>query len=367
MFIDETFDLDKNVIGTIIHSKLVKYDKLTELIKKYNLEGNKISIYINLDSILKKFYKNDEVLSSMKALYDNDILILTSELINIIAHYRHYFWSRWHVKSKFYFYYCNKKPKLQCKINKDYMKDLFDLRDEDNIKLSGVTDTIEGNLKLVELLSTYIKNAYFIKSDGLEPSVIPYYLIKKNKDKDTVHLIITDDKLEYQLVNLNNTYILRTKGKNSDFICKNNIYNHLFKNVKYRPNNIISSELYPLIIALSGNKNRNIPNIKGLTFVKYMKLLDKYISNNELKNDYNEFIDEEIFKDDLTEKQLKILINNYYCTNFKYSYKLLKDINKEKIKQSLVDKYDNISIMNINNKYFSLNNIKLIEICEGID
>lgn len=360
------FDLDKNIIESIIHSKLVRYEVLNKMIKKYDLEGNKISIYINIDDILKKFYKNDAVLASMKALYDNDILFLTPELINIIAHYRNYFWTRWQVPSTFYFYYCDKKPKLQCKINKKYMKNIFKNREKDNIKLSGITETIDANLKLVDLLSTYVKHAYFIKSNGLEPSVIPYYLIKKNKDKDVLHMIITDDKLEYQLTNLNNTYILRTRGKNSYLINKNNIYDHLFKNVKYRPKNKISSELYPLIMALSGYKNRSIENIKGLTFVKFIKIIDKYISKGYIKNEYMNFIDKDVFSNDLDDDQIELLTNNYYCTNFKYAYKLLEDFDKERINQCLVDKYDNMSIMNINNKYFPLNNIKLIELCRGI-
>ena len=355
------------VIEPIINSFKVRYDVFTDLIRKSNMEGNHIAMYINVDSILDKFYTSNEIISAMNSLKHEESIILTSELINIVAHYRHFFWSRFRAPSVFYFYYCSKRPKWQSEKNKDYMSILDFKRDLENPKFGGLNETLESNLKLVDLLSTYVNHAYFIKSDGLEPSVIPYFLIKKTlkKNTDICHMILTNDKSEYQLANLPNTFILRSRGEKSKIIDSSMIYDHKFKDIKYRPENKLSPELYPLLLAFLGYKPRSLPKVKGYTLVATLKLLDKLIDNKVIKNGNNKGLDKEAFLNYISEEQFDQLEKNYKCINFNRAYKLLRDVDIIKIDKALVDKYDNMSIMNLNTQYFQGNNIMLVELCEG--
>lgn len=352
------------VIEPIINGFKIKYSMMSDMIHISELEGRKTNVFINIDSILSKFFRSDEVISAFNSLEDN--VILTSELINIIAHYRHFFWSRYRMPITFYLYHCNKQPKWQKKYVPNYnIKTLDKIQDKENPKYGGLPEAIEQNLRLVKLLSTYVDKAYYIESDGLEPSVIPYY-VSTLGCKDTCNIIITQDKSEYQLVNLDNTVVFHPRGNKSKIITKKNIFDEaVFGDIKYKPNNELDPNLYSLYIALTGDKNRNLIRVDGFSKVKSLKLIDRLIDMKYINNGINKGLDKILLMEFLSESQYKQLKNNYKCINFNFAYKLLRDVDKVKINNCFVDKYDNKAIMEINSKYFEYNHIRLIELCEG--
>lgn len=354
------------VIEPVINFHKVKYDHLTQLIRDSKMEGSKINIFINLDCILDLFY-TEKMIPLVSSLRHHENIILTAEIINLIAHYRHFFWSRFRASSKFYFYSCTEVPRWQSSKNSDYMCFFNIKKDEDHLLYGAVNQVFNSNLRLVNLISTYVKGAYYIESNGLEPSVIPYYLIKNVAKKDECNLILTADKMEYDLTNLDNTFILRARGNKSKIIGRADILDHKFKNVKYRPKNNFSPDLYPLIYAIDGYNKRNIGKVKGITFVKGMKMLDELIDKKVIRNGRNGTLHYDMFEDYLNEDQFCTLEKNYKCTNLDYAYKMIKHIDEIRIQDCLIDKYDNISIMNLNAQYFQGNNIQLVELCEGIE
>ena len=354
------------VIEPIINYMKVKYDKLEELILSSSMEGDSINIFINIDKILDLFY-NDRILSAVYSLKSLEDIILTAELINLIAHYRHFFWKKFRAKSNFYLYHYNKKVKLATYYNKDYLKDVSNKRDLKHPKYGELNSLINDNLKLVDLISLYVKNAYYIESNGLEPSIIPYYIIKNKTKQSEANIILTSDKVEYQLANIKNTFILNCRGSKTKLISKKEIYDSYYKNIKYRPNNTISSKLYPVILSLIGYKKRNIDKVKGYSFVKSIKMIDKLIDNKIIKNKELKRLDYNIFKEYLSEEQFKQFELNFKYLNFKQIEQNLNVLDKILIDNKLEDRYDNIAIMDINADYFPNNNIKLIELCEGCD
>ena len=357
---------EMEVIEPIINFHKVKYDKLIELIRSSDMEGSKVNVFINLNSILNKFYRED-VISGVISLKYIENIVLTAEIINLVAHYRHFFWSRFKVPSKFYFYYCNKVPKNGKKNLDDYMELFKEKQNENNAKYGEITSIINNNLKLVDSISTYVQGTYFIKSNGLEPGVISYYIIKKFSDDDTCNLILTSDKLDYQLANLKNTFILKANGKNSKLISKKEIFDYKFKDIKYRPKKNIHPSFYPLVLSFCGCKSRELTSIKGYGFVKTMKLLDKLISSDKLDNKVPKTIEYSILEDVLEDDIFSLLNNRYKSISYRYQYLLLNDIDKMNIESKLKDKYDNMAIMGINTDYFPNNNIQLVELCEGVE
>lgn len=357
--------MEENFIEPIINGFKVRYSILDEMVDKSKIYGERTNIFVNVDSIISRFFRNDECISAFNALNDN--MILTSEMINIVAHYRHYFWSRFRMPITFIFYHCNKKPKWQKNYVPDYNLRVFNkLRDIDNPKYGGLPEAISANLKLVKLLSTYVNKAYYIESDGLEPSVIPYYIIKKTR-KNTCNIIISHDKVESQLTTLDdNTIMIYPKGAKSYFINRDNIYDDILSTVKYRPRNKLSPKLYPLYLAFVGDKGRNLSKVDGFSKVKALKMIDKLIDDGVIENRHNKGLDRMMLREYLSTDQILKLRNNYKCINFSFAHKLLRNIDEAKIKNCFVDKYDNKSIMEINSKYFEFNHIKLIELCEGV-
>lgn len=357
---------EMEVIEPIINYHKIKYDKLIELIRNSDMEGSKVNVFINLNSILNKFYRED-IMSGILSLKYRENIVLTAEIINLVAHYRHFFWSRFKVPSKFYFYYCNKVPKYGKKNLDGYMSLFKERINEDNAKFGELTSIINNNLKLVNSLSTYVQGAYFITSDGLEQGTIPYYIIKKYAKDDICNLILTSDKLDYQLANLKNTFILKANGKNSKLISKKEIFDYKYKTVKYRPKKKIHPSFYPLVLSFCGCKSRELTATKGHGFVSTMKLLDKLISSDKLENKAPKTLEYSAIEDNLDRDLFEIINTRYKTLSYKYQYLLLNDIQKMNIENKLKDKYDNIAIMGINVEYFPNNNIQLVELCEGVE
>lgn len=354
------------VIQPIINWHKIKYKTFSKLIMNSRMEGNKVNMFINLDSILNLFY-TDKLIPAVHSLKHLENIVLTAEVINIIAHYRHFFWKSFNgVPTRFFIYSCNKVPKFSKKINENYMSTYIKKIDEDNIRYGEVNKIINVNKELLNLISLYVQDAYFIESNGLEPSLIPYKLINKyGTDKNICNIIMTNDKYEYQLTNLKNTFIIRPRGDKSKIIGKEDIYNHKFKDIKYRPGNIISPRFYPFVLAMDGYKKRNIEKVKGYSFVKTMKLIETMIFDKRIKNDKISNPDTYLFKDYLNDNQIETLLNNLKCTDLGYLDKVIDDkLFDSKIK--LINRYDNKAIMELNSEYFPNNNIQLIELCEGV-
>lgn len=359
--------MDLKVIEIILNSFKVKYNVLLDLINNSSAEGDNMNIYINLDSIFNNFYVEGKD-SAMNSLTVKESLIMVSELINIAAHYRHFFWSRFRATTKIYFYYCNKRPKWQKKkVDTYFEKDEFN-KSTEHPKFSGINETIEDVLKLFSKVIEYIQEVYYVPSDGLEPSIIPYYLIKNTGNENTCHMVISKDKIDYQLCNINNTFIVSPRGVNTKMIEAKTIYDHKFKSIKYRPKNHLSPELYPLLIAFLGDKKRGIPKVKGCTLVHTLKTIDKLIDDELIKNGLNKSISLDTLSECIDEVSAKQIKNNYKCINFNRVYHLLTEMDSYNIRKHISNnKYDNESIMNLNGTYFQNNNIKLIELSEGID
>lgn len=359
-------DFDElEILEPIIRYHKIKYSLLKDMVETSGMEGNKMNIFINLDSIFNLLY-NKKMVPAINSLKGLENISLASELINMIAHYRHFFWNRYGVPTKFYLYRCNRRPKSHKLFNEDYMKTFESNRLKENDLFDEVNKIIELNLNLIKLISSYVQDAYYIESKGLEQGLIPYHLIKQYEDDNEVcNWIITSDKLEYQLTNLKNTFIIRAMGKKSKIIKNQDIYNHYYKNVKYRPGVEISPSLYSLVLSMVGYKDRNVKG--SISFVKSMKIIDNMIFNKEIKNRKLPFINEDLFKYHIKDSDIiNSIINNFKTIDFSYQNDLMSKKDFFKIEDQLVDKYDNKSIMKINNDYFQLNNLQLIELCEGI-
>ena len=96
--------MSKISISQIINYSYVKYDRLSELI---NLEykgsnSSNINIFIDLYSILKPLYSANIII--------DDYTEITSCIINMCAHYRYFFRSRYNVESRIYLIWSKNIP-----------------------------------------------------------------------------------------------------------------------------------------------------------------------------------------------------------------------------------------------------------------
>lgn len=354
------------LLEPMINSHKIKYSILKDLVREYiefNDESDEVAIYINLDSILKVFYR-DDIISGMQNLKYLENVVLCSEIANIAAHYRKFFWTRYQKKTIIYFYYMNKKPKYNISIYEDYAKTMIERKSKKNPKYGRVNEVIKDNLRMFSILSVYLPKVYFITTNGLEPALVPYHFIKEHPER--THLILTKDDYDFQLLGEEYTYILRLKYDDTRVLTRDNLFDYILRKNKYTPKNKIPATFYKIILPFIPCRSRDMKGVKGIGKVKILKEVDRLIEEKEIDPnlDINFKVFANLVRYDVDIDKIKEI---YKICNLKYQYKRLDELDLLHINEQVIDKYENRTIMEINEKYFGVNPIMLIELMEGAD
>lgn len=345
-------------LDIFFNMRKIKYEILKPMVEGIlGPEVKHISCYINLNSILESLYKQN-VLENLEI--GNNKYTMTSQLMNLIAHYRHYFWSRYGIITTFYIDYSDQKSTYHLNLDSEYKKDYYAKQTSQEGKFLAVNSMIKKNIRIIELLTQYIPYVYFINTLDTEPSAIPYYLITTDNVENNINIILTENELDYQLLELDNTYILKLNGKNSKLINRYNVLNDLTK--KKEEKYIINQGLLSLILSIKTNKY-NAESIKGFGYIKIINLINKLLNNKEIINIKYKNI-EEISKL-IDEKNYKLIEKKFKLFDYETSTRFLSIKHKELIDDSMVDKEDNYNLKRINDTYFIKEPLMLIELTEG--
>ena len=98
-------------IESILYGNYIKYDKMSELVES-NFKGSTsttVNIFIDIYSMFRNVHMSD-------SLNSNNQLILSSSIINLCAHIRHFFRSRYKVESNIYIVHSDNIPEYNKKI-----------------------------------------------------------------------------------------------------------------------------------------------------------------------------------------------------------------------------------------------------------
>jgi len=259
-----------------------------------------INIYIDMYSMIKSLYSNRE--------YEiNDYAALTACIINMCAHYREFFKTRYKTKSRFFIVYSK---------NCSYMNNQF--YSEYNYKNLGmfnankkIDDMVKNNIELLKTLCPYLDDIHFIPGT-FETGVIIYDLMCRNElIDDSPHMIITKDKYNYQLATArNDVTILRPKKSNGEDMSYSISYNNLIftyyneRNFKMKEPNMLSSALVSLIMTLSSVPERNIKSLFNIS--RTIKILNKAVKGFKIIDGYN--------------SDTEVIWNGIYNDDFKIGY-----------------------------------------------
>lgn len=350
--------MEKLTIERLINSNYVRYNKLIEIITHafVGSTANEINIYIDLYSILKGLY------SDRSNYIIEDYSSVTSSIINMCAHYREFFRSRYKVESKFFIVYSKNCPYINKQFYPDYNKN-------NEFKMNSnkmVDDMIKNNLELLATLCPYLPDIHFVEG-SFETGVIIYDLICREEiNNRNPHLVITKDVYNYQLVAMrDNIVILRPKKSEGNdisyYINKNNLYMEYLKSRKTDYTNIpaiLSPELISLLMTLSSISERNIKSLINIKTA--LKLLNLNVSEYKILNGYNSDMNN-IYN------QLGIEKYNIGTTTFDHRFKSIDInfqhsifINTPECKAiSITNLYDPDAVRAINNKYFKNNPLDL--------
>ena len=267
-------------MSRVINANYVKYDALKKLIIE-NFKGSNINtmfIYIDMYSICKSLYNDNVVIE--------DYTILTSNIINMCAHYRDFF-RRMNVDTAFFIINSQNHPHMNTQLVSNYNDKVYN----DFIVNAQMSDMIKQNNELLEIICPYLPDICFINRTS-EVSVIACDIMRKYDMNDNfAHMVISKDPYTWQLVTTKpNTVILRPKKKDgvdiSYMINRGNVMQHYYTLRKIKQQStLISPELLTVILAATSLPERNIKSMVSAS--KVIQALNSLIIDKRIINGYN--------------------------------------------------------------------------------
>lgn len=248
-----------------------KYEKLNELFEPIlqNIRlSPKVNIIIDVKEITKKYFRPDINIVGERRLILEEI---SADILNIISHYRNYFYKKGKYTTFYFFYSYKKCDEILAKYplyKEEYYKKYFD---EDKEKAKIIFDAV----RVVEKVILGLPNVYFIDTSKYDEFVYIKYLLSK-VDKSDLSVILTNDALMNQLLK-DNVYILTIKGIKSELISSENVIESITEK-QYK----FSSKLLPLIYAIAGNKKYGIKGVARIAVVRAADLIEKLIESGKI-------------------------------------------------------------------------------------
>lgn len=344
-------DVDKTIM-----SNYVKYDRLKSLIDQFYQGSNAeiLNIYIDLFPIIKSIYRLNS-----KCMF-TDKLSIASCIVNMCAHYRQFFKTRYGVSTNIFLIYSlstgESNRLFYNKFNKEFITD----NRTDN--LNGI---LNDNMVILAEIVQYLPNIMMRASDSVEANILIYDTILKEKTfgNTNPNLVITKDIYTMQLLEMGEDIkILRPykrEGKDESIIIDSSnwieclIYLRKVKlnitpEIKY-----IDSGLFGFVLSLTRLPERNIESFISLPIA--IKNLSNLISNNKILNAYNNdvmFICEQ-YNSIKGIKQIDpyFIDQRFKAIDLKYQYGTVN--NAVLAYNGIINLFNDIAIKEINEKYFS--------------
>lgn len=353
------------MLEPFVNSKKIKYVVLDDILYPYLSGATKeVTMHINLESILKTFYRKD-LIEAVRSLDQERHYMLSSELLNIVAHYRHYFWSRWQVPSTFFISYSDKKAVYNTKLNPDFKKSYYEKIVKPLPEYAIATSVVNENVELSKIIADYISNVFVVNTGTLETSTLFQYAIDNYNTEDNLNIVLTTNENDFQLVNNPETVILTMNGDNSKVIDQENImYETFLKKSKSVDETDVPCTFYNLINAISGLNKMDVKGLKGYGKIKTIKLIEKHLSDIGLDIEAESakpYLEHLSFNK--TEQQ--IIERNYRTLSIKNNLSRITPSQEDNMKKQLNNFKDDESLEDLNAKYYPTYPLYLIELNEG--
>jgi hypothetical protein len=363
----------------ILHSKKLSYEALNPIIKpwmhRYPGSGNwgTVNIFIDVWDVVKSLY-SPQTLATLNTLKAHDRFMISSEIINMAGHYRHFFYSRMRMYSNIVFYYSDMKDEKRTAENPDYRRTFYEKRlDQDHQTFGILNSIIAKNVNLIKTFCEYVPHVYFINSGSMDHSLVPHLFLSGGSrlnqsviNPEDTSIIISNENIHMQdLLLRDNILKLELRGKEkSRFISFENILDVLTEKSKKGNPFTFLPDLYTLALSLSGYKDYDVKGVKGMGSVKALNFIQKGIDSNVLKNvGYGnlEFLND--LDGMLGEQDINTLQSNMRTLN-NHLYRF-DDKDLVNVEMQIVDRIDAKSVRYVCDNYLTRHPILLEYVFEG--
>lgn len=315
------------MLGNIYEAK-PRYELLDAMLEPYltNLKFKQtVNVIIDLKQVYRKIFRSSYVLETS----DNNVLAIeaqriSSDILNIIGHYRNYFYKQGKY-SNFYFVYSNNVCEYLQVMNQQYKSDFYKkyvINDDKTAENYNKILMLKKVTKALSRLVDELPHCKFIDSSKYDEMVYMKGIISIS-GKNTLNVILSNDEVLYQLVNPD-VVCLNISGIDTKLIDTKSLYDIIGIKTK------LSYGLYNVILSIAGSKKYSISGVKGISYKKAVKILEQLVNNQKLYNTkYDNFpiVLETLNPDDKNEQEL---ITNYNLIEQNFKLFTLSDVFNEK-------------------------------------
>lgn len=344
-------------IGQIIASNYIRYDRLTEMVNNVfaNSSATKINLFIDINSCIKQMYATTFSLATLE-----EDTAIAAHIINMIAHYRRFFRTRYSVESDVYLVYSTNIRPEQKMFYFDYNKN------NENIIKSQYNKQalLIGNLEILNKICPYLPDTS-ITLGTFETSVIIHDIISNIRQENVPNIVISRDIYATQLVAANDDVVLFRPKKvkqydESYFVTKGGCIANLIadRQVNETPEGL-DDGLLSFIMATSKLPERNVKSLLALP--KAISLTKDVIRSGKVLNAYNSNISNiyELFPD---KEKIQCIHGNidsrFKAIDILYQHAIYINT-PDKYFKPIQNLYDPRGIHTICNEYFKVNPLDL--------
>ena len=358
-------------LDALFNMHKVKFSKMEVLFKDVDVQSviKKVNIFINIEAIFDHFhnpYMEEQITvlddEGIKDLYANII----SNTINLAAHYRLFF-TKNKIASNIVFYVnepneyvkqnnCTHISKYRKKYNKDYT---------DNVKYELINGVMKQCYQTIARICEYIDGVYFIRSDRVESSLIPLLMTTEKMLDGHLDLMISKDIYDLQYVN-NKFMIIYPLKDESKILTEQNVFEVFREKEELTVDYDLPSYLLSFILSVIGNKRRGIEKMRGMGLNSIYKALSKLFKSMDIGAD--EYVSFEqlalAIKEDPQNPSgnREHIVSNYMCTDLDRQLAMVSSPQKTNIEKQIIDRYNEQTLMDLNERYFETCPINIIEL-----
>lgn len=278
----------------IFNEVKIKYDHLDALLEEKFVDirlGNEVNVIVDLKEVFRKFFRPNIGIENLRG---RDVIEeMTSDIINIIGHYRNYFYKKGKYTSVYFLY-----SKSECELMKakhpGYKRHYYDKyfvgTDElEKQKSQIVRKSVEALQKIID----HIPNSNFIDTSEFDEFIVASFLLSRTKPSD-MNIILSNDDLMCQLIS-RNTFVLNIKGIKTKIMDEKNALSVMTdKETK------LSIKLLPIVLSLAGAERYNLDNIDKVGLIKGISMVEKLVASGKLID--SEYVDFPLSESNLSEK-----------------------------------------------------------------
>lgn len=254
------------LISNVIYGYYVKYDTLTNLIRTYyqGSDATIIDIYIDVQDILRHI---DRHLSRTQLPISNP-LVVTSGLINMVAHYRNFFTTRFSCNSRFWLI-DSAENVLGSKYYADFKQKALS---------PNMAQIYRMNIQFIPLICNAISDVQYEKTsvDVVTKAISIRSIEAENSGMLNPGLLISKDPFTFQATTAVNMNVLRPRKNNLGDVSE--IISAPFAATAYV--NELSKTPYPTTVSI---ESEQLSTLMALTRVPSRNIKTRYQLNNAIE------------------------------------------------------------------------------------